>query len=237
MIKRYIPWWLKPWTVDASFCVPSREPGIVFAVALHLEGLRPRRMAEQHAVAFTSGQAVTSIVDVARRYSVLCADAATIAATAACLAAQPERRGLRVDKAEVRLSSDSRGQTETRHLEVLRRTAQIAGVRAAYAAAQAEAVRHVVLDDHTTTVAYLLLTASEGTNLDTVPATAAKLRRHIDDYRPDERWIRVAEALNSLTSRKTPEEIKEMIGNLVDWAAVYDKNLSEGLRSTIDDDQ
>jgi hypothetical protein len=237
MIKRHNWSWRKPWKADAEFRVASAEPGITFAVKLHLEGHRSRRMPEPHAAAFACGLAVKSVTAIARHYTALTTDAAQIAATAACLAAPHPWRGLHIGKVELKLGSDQSAQEESARLALLQRTAQIGGAEAVIDATRAEALHHAVLADHTTTTAYLLARSRPGDNVTNLAKDAAALRRNVDDYRPAQQWIRVAEALNTLLDRKRqqPEQIRDMLQNLADWAGHYDGPLAASIIEAMSD--
>lgn len=226
--------WRKTWKSEAEFRVPSATPGIAFHVGLTLQGVRPRRMPENQAVAFARSSAVDSVAAAAKRYSVLTAEAAAITATAACLAVRPAWRGLRIEQAVVVLDSDAKSTLEARQLEVMRRTAQVAGTAAILEAARAEVLRHVVLEDHETTVAHLLAILPEKENIGSISKFAAQIRRDIDDHRPDGRWIRVAELLNALIKDKSAAEVKDMIRVLADWAGHYSPDLARDLKDAAD---
>lgn len=215
------------WKDDAEFHVPCAEPGIAFKVVLHLEGTRPRRMPAPRAVALARGAAVEAIAETAKHYSVIADKAATDAAKASCLGLKRSRRKPHIDKVRVQLHGDRDAQVELRHLQTLKRIAEVAGAEAVREAAKAMAIRHTVLDDHGTTVANLLVETPEGTTFNSLPRAAANLRTGIDDYRPDERWIRVAESLKSFVDKRASEEVKQVLRDLSVWIASHDPELAE----------
>ena len=215
------------WKEDVEFHVPCAEPGITFKVVLHLEGTRPRRMPAPRAIAIARGAAVEAIAETAKRYSVAADKAATDAAEAACLNLKRSRRKPHIDTVRVRLHGDRDAKVELRHLQTLKRIAEVAGAEAVTEAARAVAIRHTVLDDHGTTVARLLLEPPAKTEFDNLPETAAELRTGIDDYRPDERWIRVAETLKAFADKRATEEVKQVLRDLSVWIASRSPELSE----------
>lgn len=228
-------WRRKPWKADAEFRVPSAAPGIAFQVGLILQGVRPRRMPENRAIALARSMAVETVAATVERYSVLTAEAAAITATAACLAVRSPWRGLRIEHVVVTLDSDATSALEARQLDVLRRTARVAGTAAVFDAARAEALRHVVLADHDTTVAHLLAAGLDSEGLNDLSTTAADLRRNIDDHRPDGRWIRVAEVFNELVKDKSAAEIKDMIEVLAGRVGHYSPDLARHLINAADE--
>jgi hypothetical protein len=217
----------KIWKADAEFRVPCAEPGIGFQVKLHLEGTRPERILEPQAIALTQAAAERAIADAVGKYSALDDEAAAIAATAGVWNVKLPRRGPRIEKVSVKLRGDRNAQVELRHLEVLRRIADIAGHEAVEPAARIMGMRHIVLDDHASTVAHLVLDPPDETKINTLPKTAADLRTSIDDYRPDESWIRMAETLKLLVSKKTSPELQSMLRELSRWIAKYSPEVSE----------
>jgi hypothetical protein len=225
---------LESWKADAEFRVPCAEPGIAFQVRLHLAGTRPERIPEPRAIAVTQAAAERAIADATGQYSVLHDESAAIAATAGVWDMKLPRRGPRIEKVTVTLHGDRNAQIELRHLEVLRRIAAIVGPEAVEQAAKVIGMRHIVLDDHASTVAYLALKPPEGTKFENFPKTAADLRTHMDDYQPDESWIRTAEALKLLVRKKTSPELQSMLRELSRWIAKYSPELSEQLGDALD---
>ncbi|MQM24629.1 hypothetical protein [Glycomyces albidus] len=234
MIKRRPRSRLESWKADVEFRVPCAEPGIAFQVRLILEGTRPERIPEPQAIALAQAAAERAIADAARQYSVLDDEAAAIAATAAVWRSKLPRRGPSIEQVTVRLRGNRDAQVELVHLEVLRRIAGVAGPEAVEQVARAMSIRHVVLDDHASTIAHFLLDPPHGFKLDQFPEAAADLRRSIDDYQPDESWIRTAEALNLLVSKKTSPELQSMLRELSRWIAKYSPELSEQLGDALD---
>jgi hypothetical protein len=136
----------------------------------------------------------------------------------------------------VSLDTDELALEEARSFAVLRRTAEIAGREAVRDAAAAEALRHVVLNDHVSTVAHLMLSGRkyEGMNLST---DAADLRREIDDRRPGGGWIRAAELLGGFVAELGPEMRAALLESFADFMTGWNSQSADHFKTMADDER